>query len=445
MKAQETKSGAEVAQTNGADKSKAPVGKTHADYWRQRLFKRGYVDRGGASVEIPDWQVRIAHLGRRQEFNLKTANKSDAAVKARDIYLSLIASGWAATMAKEKPEMERPSDVCTVGEFVEAVKASGELREVTFEIYCTKFRTLVSGAMGISAGVKKFDYVKGGREEWLDRVHAFKLDRVTPDRVSSWKTAYLKAAEAKDPVAHARAKTTVDSILRGTRSLFLPKILEKLDVKLPKVLPLDGVRLEKTERPDRSRLRYQSRIEPGKLFRAARRDLEESEPEAFKIFILSLFAGLRRDEIDALTWKAINWNRGKIQIATTEHAQLKTTTSHGEVAVAKGVLAILKKHQRNASSEFVIESDIEKRPQGTYHHYRADRHFSKLIEWLRENGVNAESPIHTLRKEFGANIVTQAGIFAASKALRHTSIQMTAAVYADQKHDVVFELPKGAL
>jgi hypothetical protein len=55
-------------------------------------------------MEIPDYQVRIQHAGRSAYFNLKSANATDAATKARDIYVFLIANGWEGTLAKYKPK-----------------------------------------------------------------------------------------------------------------------------------------------------------------------------------------------------------------------------------------------------------------------------------------------------------------------------------------------------
>ena len=56
-----------------------------------------------------------------------------------------------------------------------------------------------------------------------------------------------------------------------------------------------------------------------------------------------------------------------------------------------------------------------------------------MIKWLRSKGVRAHKPIHEMRKEIGALIATEHGIFAASKFLRHSDITTTARHYADHK------------
>jgi hypothetical protein len=124
------------------------LGKSHVDYWAPRLTKRSYLDRDGKTVEISDWQIRVSHLGRREFFNLGTANKAAAAVKARDIYLSLLSAGWEPTMTKFKPDQVVDKDCATVSEYLDVVKTNSELRLVTFETYGRKFRTLVARVRG---------------------------------------------------------------------------------------------------------------------------------------------------------------------------------------------------------------------------------------------------------------------------------------------------------
>ena len=442
MTHQEIQSGTEVAQS-GTERI-GRLGKSHQDFWKRRLRKRSY-DWGGKKVEVPDWQIRIAHLGRREWFNLETPNKAAAAVKARDIYISLVAVGWETTLAKYKPEMVLDGAVATVGEFLDQVKASSELRLVTFEIYAKKFRTLVAGVFGIDGGKAKFDYINGGRKKWLDRINRVRLNRITAKRVETWKVRYLKNAEQSDPLSYKRAKTTLNSIIRGSKSLFSRKVLRNLAAKLPSPLPLEGVRNVKVERS-----RYKSTFSVQAVLAAARNELAErqgpeatSDRECFKILLLALGAGLRRREIDTLTWPQIDWRRNVIRVETTIHARTKSPDSENDVDVDPGLLSILKAYMPQSQSEFVINSPVRPRVHAaSYCHYRAERHFNRLIRWLRSKGVNTGNPLHTLRKEFGSQIAAQAGIFAASLALRHSDIQQTRDYYLDKKQTTFFEIGK---
>jgi integrase len=425
------------------------VGRSHVDYWMPRLKKRSYLDREGRVVEIPEWQVRIAHLGRREWFNTGTANRAAAAEKARKVYLALISKGWQATLDEFKPDMQVSKDGCTVGEFLDQVKAVSGLKLVTYEIYAKKFRSLVAGVFGIDGGKAKHDYVNGGHKDWLDRICGVRLDRLTPDRVNDWKVRELKAASA-NPLKLKRASVTARSILLSSKALFTPDIRKHLTLRLPSPLPFEGVSL-----PEAGKSRYKSEVNPAVLLTAAKRELAEGiqgedqpvtpRPELFKIVLLALGAGLRRDEIDKLQWNQIQWDRNTIRVETTEHASTKSTDSEADVDVDPDLLDILKTYlpKPGKASPFVIESSIQPRPQSVKnHHYRCNRLFKELVTWLRGKGIKSRNALHALRKEFGSQICAQAGIFAASVALRHSSINLTREYYVDKKQPAVFQVSK---
>jgi len=446
MTLQNNQSGPEVAQS-GTEKLRR-VGKAHVDYWTPRLQKRSYVW-SGKTVEIPEWQVRIAHLGRREWFNTGSANKVVAADKARKIYLSLLARGWQPTLDEFKPDMEVSKDGCTVGEFLDQVKAVSGLKPVTFEIYAKKFRSLVAGVFNIDGGKAKHDYVNGGYKAWLERVCAVRLDRLTPDRINEWKVRELKAA-SKNPLKHKHTSVTLRSILLSSKALFTAEIRKHLTVRLPSPLPFEGVAL-----PEAGKSRYKSEINPAVILTAAKRELAEGDqgegkpakpqPELFKILLLALGAGLRRDEIDKLQWRHIQWDRNSIRVEVTEHGGTKSAQSEADVDVDPGLLEILKGYlpKPGKSSPFVIESPIKPRPGATRnHHYRCNRQFKQVIGWLRSKGLRARNPLHSMRKEFGSQICAQAGIYAASVALRHSSITLTREYYVDKKQPTFLAVGK---
>ncbi len=65
-----------------------------------------------------------------------------------------------------------------------------------------------------------------------------------------------------------------------------------------------------------------------------------------------------------------------------------------------------------------------------------------MVTWLRGKGLKSRNALHALRKEFGSQICAQAGIFAASTALRHSSINLTREYYIDKKQPAVFQVSK---
>ena len=92
-------------------------GKTNVRYWADAIFRR---KRG--SEQDADWTAQIQFLKRREQFPLGTPNKAAAAAKARDIYLSLQARGWDATLAQYKAKAEEPKiENSTVGDLIKAV------------------------------------------------------------------------------------------------------------------------------------------------------------------------------------------------------------------------------------------------------------------------------------------------------------------------------------
>jgi len=59
--------------------------------------------------------------------------------------------------------------------------------------------------------------------------------------------------------------------------------------------------------------------------------------------------------------------------------------------------------------------------------------FTRLTDWLRTKGVDARKPLHELRKELGALVTAEHGIYAASRVLRHADVSTTARHYSDLK------------
>lgn len=477
---QQEKIGSGLGQTTPRAARAARLPKEHENYWKSRLRRRAYRNAKGALVEVPEWQVKLYHQGRHLWINLETANKEAAAKKARDQWRVLKTIGWDAV----KPKRERLVDP-TVGDFLGAVRAEADLRPATFEIYARKFRRLVSGVVGIADSKAKHDHHGDGSAQWRERVHGVRLSRITPEAVQRWKTRYIAAA-GTNPLRDRRARRTIASVLRSSKALFASDIVRKLHMELPDPLPLAGVDV-----PRASAAQYVSKIEPGVLFQQAQRELEaptdeylwrpsDAVPkewhgargrwrrenddaierrrlktvearrrqglEMFKILCLALFAGLRRDEIDTLTWSQIDFVNHLIRVETTEHTHAKSEGSEAAVDVDPELTRMLKGWMSSSDSAFVVASRVDPRPSiSTYHHYRCDRLFKALSAWLREKGVEDRNALHTLRKEFGTQINRTHGLFAASAALRHSSIQLTRAVYVAKKDRAVFSLPVAAI
>src|SRR5262245_146365 len=122
-------------------------------------------------------------------------------------------------------------------------------------------------------------------------------------------------------------------------------------------------------------------------------------------------AGLRRKEIDLLPWSAFKWEAGVIRVEHTKRFTPKTADSAGDVAVDPELMAVLRGFRaQHPEAEFVVESDDIPRPGVMYNHYRCDKVFGRLTDWLRTHGVKSAKPVHELRKAFGSLICQRAGI-----------------------------------
>lgn len=401
-------------------------------YWRERLFKR----------TGPDWWVQIAFAGRQDKFPLRTPNKEAGAAISLEIYKSLHASGWEETQARFKPwtnktkKVESPS----VGEFIEAVEKHSGINPITLKTYTRKFRRLVAGVCGIKGDKSRYDRTEGS-SEWRLKVDKVKLADLKPSAIREWKANFVSSKRGNTIKQH-RAETTAQSVLRNSKSLFAAKILKKisdanLELKLPTPLPLDGVEIGATVNH-----RYTSRIDAEQLARDAQKELPAEDVELFKIFLLAFGVGLRRGEIDRLTWPQFNWSKDQINVEVTAHGGTKSDSSVAPVDVDPELMKLFRQFKETATDEFVIESSVKPLPGANWHHYRCNCAFMRLNGWLRGKGVDVPNPIHTLRKEFGTLICQKFGIFAASEALRHTDIRLTRAHYVDKRGRIHLELGK---
>ena len=405
--------------------------KAHIEFWKRRLVKRYYI-RQGQKVAIPDWQVRVSHAGKQRFINLRTTNKAAAANKARDIYFYLIANGWDATNDKFKPQDDfksKKSD-CTVGDFLAEIKAKTGIKDKTLKEYAKYFRQIVAEIHGIKGGKEKHDYVKGGRQKWLSKIESVKLSKISPEKIQKWKVAYMAKA-GKDPMKQESAKATVNKIIRNAKSLFSKKVLRFVELELPRPLPFDDIEFEKE-----GSHRFHSEIDPELLLVMARNELSEDKPEQYKILLLALLAGLRRNEIDKLEWSSIDFDSEVISIKTTRYFQPKSEDSVGEVEVDLELMDILRGYYSHSKDCFVINSEVEPNIGSDFSQYRCGKNFNALNKWLRSKGITASNPLHSLRKEFGSLINAKAGIFEASRALRHSSTQVTERHYLDSKRRV---------
>jgi len=460
--AQDRTTGPETAQNGGhiAEPNRSParsVPKTHVSFWRARVERRTYTYQG-KTVEVPEYSVRMEYGGIRRRLTLGTALKEDAALKARDIYLSLIAKGWSATLAELAPKSTEPtvetgakSGDPTVGDFLLEVQRTSNLKPKTFRRYAQYFRMLAAQIQGVDSDTSRYDYRTGGLTAWREQVDAVRLSAITPTAVADWRIAYLKRA-GNDPRRKLEVNRSFNAALRHCKSLFSTNIINKANfaVKIPKFKVPDGQHGERDahwfdtvdfEKAGSMKFHSPAGVTYETLVKNARNELRSQYPEAYKLFLLCMCAGLRRAEADVCLWTQLNPDDSSIRIESNEFIEPKHG-SGGTVYVDASLMKELLSFKDQGQQGFVVNSTWEWKPT-TYDRYRCEPHWRTLMEWLESNGISARKKVHELRKLFGDAIVKQNGIFAGSAQLRHSTIQMTASHYTDPRQRAA--LPVGNL
>lgn len=417
--AQDTESGQVVAKHLGDTRF-------HVDYWRERIYHKTFT-RDGIRHELPEWSIRLQHRGRREAFALGTTNASVAATKAKEIAMFLEANDWSITLQRYKPTVLEQADVCTVGAFITDVQTRSHLKAATVRRYAVKLRKIVADVAAVEKGLRgkakraKYDYVHGGRAEWLAKVDGQNLGILTPETIATWRNQYVAQA-GDDPVRRKSAERSAASYLRCSRALFSEEVVALLKVKLPPS-PFAGVKLK-----DPGPQRYHSEVSPEWLLGCAQRELRDKQPQLYLAIFLCLWAGLRRKEADLLLWEQVDLSAGQINIRRTAYFEPKTEESQRSIDISADAVDVLRSFKQSSDSEFVL-SGSDPHVGATYDYYRCDCTWRDLHAWLRAKGIKQRKAIHSLRKESGSLIAASFGIEAARQHLGHRDIRTTSNHY----------------
>ncbi len=355
--------------------------KTHVNFWKARLEHRTYT-RDGKAFEVAEWSVRIHFKGIRKSFDLDTANKEEAAVKARDTYLSLLAKGWSTTINELTPQAAQPaetsSDSSTIGEFLAEVERTANLKPKTLRLYSQSLRQLAAYIHGVKSDASRYDYHNGGLMAWRKQIDVIPLSAITPAAVADWKIAYLRRA-GSDPRRRLEVNRSFNSWLRNTKSLFSAQIINKpnFGIKIPKFKVPDGQLGEREaywfdtvdfERVGSMKFQAPAGVTYKELVTNARNELRSEHAEAYKLFLLCLCAELRRAEADVCLWTQLNPEDNSIRIEANEFIEPKHG-SGGTVYVDPSLMKELLSFKNGNSESFVVTSTRGWKPT-TYGRYR---------------------------------------------------------------------------
>ena len=388
--------------------------KTDVRYWESRVAFHMPASRS--------YSVQIQHGGERRWLGLGTANKKDAAALALKLYLDVRANGWEVVMSRRRGDPAVKKINVTVAEYIEAVAARSLFSPKTLESYAQALRKIAGDITG---------------ETKREKRDGIKLRTLTPEKIEAWRVEFIRK-KATDPLRERSARISVGSFLLRARALFATETVARVRdlLEIPEPLPFSGIKVETVRVP-----RYRSTFDVAMLLESAREELATSRPEEYKILLLGAMAGLRRNEIDVLSWGAFRWNEGVVRIETTEFYRPKSHNSEGDVRVDPELMEVFRGFYAQRKGEFVIESDSTPPPfDAPYGTYRCQDHMRALLGWLRSKGVVSKTPLHSLRKEFGSLIHARYGLLAASEQLRHGGIGVTARHYLENRQPSVLGL-----
>ena len=402
--------------------------RSHKDYWKQRVEKLTYKDKVTGETETAGfYSVRLGFQGRREYFSLDSSNRKTAGDKAKVIYNFLSANGWEPTLAKYKPKADEKPEIETIGDLIKAAGDKAEVRPRTLQGYCGSIRRLAGAIKSIdSSDASKF---RPGGSKWQQKVDKVKLASITADKVQAWRKAQLNKL---NPAERKRKEISTDTVLNHSRSLWKHSGLPS---------PFEGLKWKQTTR------RFQPTVDAPTLLYFAQKELKEKESEQYKALVLCLFLGLRKREVDCLTWKQIDFEAGKVKIESTAYFKPKSEHSEREVPIQESLLPKVSKWRKGAGKVFVLKGGKAK-PDVNYPYYRAENTWQPLTAWLRSKGVDSPKPIHYLRKLAGSLMYGAHGIYAAKILLGHSDIRTTIGSYVyegGKTFDLVAEKPEPKL
>jgi integrase len=268
--------------------------------------------------------MRVQFRGERLSFPLNTSNREAAAKRAAGIYTDLVSLGIPETLAKHKG-IGKVQPAATLGAWIDAARGVFDKSPTTFEAYARAARHIAASILQVERTKKRFGRKGGTFRELADKTP---VSLFTSRAVQEWKIRYVKDRGGENPARQRAARISCNSCLRAARSLFQEDIAKHLPP-----LEMEERPFAKVDFYPRESMKYHSKIDPSILLGKARADLGEANPEAFKILLLALGAGLRRGEIDRLLWRQIDLDGGEIHVEVTEAGGLKSADSTAKVAI----------------------------------------------------------------------------------------------------------------
>jgi integrase len=167
-------------------------------------------------------------------------------------------------------------------------------------------------------------------------------------------------------------------------------------------------------------------------------DFRQPHHDAYAALMLALGTGLRANEIDKARWNWLKFDaKGDCYLEVRAESDFKPKGGTLRlIKIPSELFDALTAKRQGASSPYIIGGEASPAKGVKGENYRRPETFRAVNAWLRARGVESEKkrghPLHRLRKQFGSEIATSAGLFAAQKLLGHSSPTVTAKYYAAQ-------------
>lgn len=236
------------------------------------------------------------------------------------------------------------------------------------------------------------------------------LNQLTQERVRNWLQSRIKNDTDS-------ARRTANSYLRQAKAVFTKDLRSVYAINPPEFLEVPYLKV----RPPQYRLPDQKLID--RTFAEAK-ELKDEDPSAYVAFILCACGGMRKGEAGHARWDWIQPNGIRI---TQGHGFRTKSGNDRMVWLDPDIIKEIEETRRDLSPYIIPGAMTE----------RTEMVFRRLGAWMKGMGWNTQKKAHELRKYLGAQVATQAGLFAAQKMLGHSDPAITSRHYAD-----IIEEPK---
>lgn len=440
-----TERNSDTCQANAKTPRRVRSGFATTAYWRRRLYRNTYRDRQGRQVEIPEYYVRMRYNGITKQVRLNYSEQDKAAEEALKLFLRVQEEGMAAVTARQGRLPSSP----------------------TVEEYCVLYQTATASMERAPRPISVATYLRSLRQ--ICSYAEIKLLReLNREAIENARDAYRSKArrEARSEVG---IQNTLAKILRNAAACFSSEIRGILARKglvienpflsirrtqdIQPVSPLPQTIVEAIWRelpllrdgdshahdPVQSRFaRKYRKAHSGRKPRWLPVDFRQAHPDAYAVILLALGTGLRANEIDKARWSWLGTDaKGDphLEIRPEDDFLPKGGTLR-RIRIPAELYSALVATRKDMSSPYVIGGEASPAKAAKGECYRRPNVFRAVNTWLRARGVETDvprgHPLHRLRKQFGSELATHHGLFAAQKLLGHSSPTVTAKYYAAQ-------------